>query len=138
MPIRIPGQSWKTASLYLQLPWFRTRRRNQFRRRLLVITTAQLHSAKPGLRFCAGWNPARGVSEIWDDENLWQWSRLEIRLYTFQLSTTLQKQFNSLPSAIYYIKTNSCICTVNQLTGFSIIDNTAKYRVSWERVRDRL
>ena len=30
----------------------------------VVITTAQLHSTKPELRFCSGSNPARGVSEI--------------------------------------------------------------------------
>ena len=40
------------------------------RRGVVVITTAQLHSAKPELRFCAGSNPARGVSEIRDGEDL--------------------------------------------------------------------
>ena len=39
-------------------------------RGLVVITTAQLHSTKPELRFCAGSNPARGVSEIRDGEDL--------------------------------------------------------------------
>ena len=37
---------------------------------LVVITTAQLHSTKSELRFCAGSNPACGVSEICDSENL--------------------------------------------------------------------
>ena len=37
---------------------------------VVVITTAQLHSTKPKLRFCAGSNPARGVSEIRDGEDL--------------------------------------------------------------------
>ena len=37
---------------------------------LVVITTEQLHSTKPELRFCAGSNPARGVSEIRDGEDL--------------------------------------------------------------------
>ena len=32
--------------------------------------TAQLHSTKPELRFCVGSNPARGVSEIRDGEDL--------------------------------------------------------------------
>ena len=50
----------------------------------LVITTAQLHSTKPELRFSAGSNPARGVPEIRDGEDLWQWSRLEIRLNAFR------------------------------------------------------
>ena len=36
----------------------------------LFITTAQLHSTKHELRFCAGSNPAREVSEIRDGEDL--------------------------------------------------------------------
>ena len=32
--------------------------------RVVVVTTAQLHSTKPELRFCAGSNPARGVLEF--------------------------------------------------------------------------
>ena len=39
-------------------------------RGVVVITTAQLPSTKPELRFCAGSNPARGVSEIRDGEDL--------------------------------------------------------------------
>ena len=39
-------------------------------RGVVVITTAQLHLNKPELRFCAGSNPARGVSEIRDGEDL--------------------------------------------------------------------
>ena len=37
---------------------------------VVVITTAQLNSTKPELRFCAGSNPARGVPEICDGEDL--------------------------------------------------------------------
>ena len=37
---------------------------------VVAITTAQLHSTKPELRFCAGSNPACGVSEIRDGEDL--------------------------------------------------------------------
>ena len=33
-------------------------------RDVLAITTAQLYSTKPELGFCAGSNPAHGVSEI--------------------------------------------------------------------------
>ena len=36
----------------------------------VVITIAQLHSTKPELRFCAGSDPAHGVLEIHDDEDL--------------------------------------------------------------------
>ena len=39
-------------------------------RSVVVISTAQLHSTKPELRFCAGSNPAGGVSEIHDGEDL--------------------------------------------------------------------
>ena len=37
---------------------------------LVVITTAQLHSTKPELRCCAGSNPACGLLEIHDGEDL--------------------------------------------------------------------
>ena len=37
---------------------------------VVVITIAQLHPTKPELRFCAGSNFARGVSEICDGEDL--------------------------------------------------------------------
>ena len=40
------------------------------RRSVVVINTGQLHSTKPELRFCAGSNPARGVSEICDGGDL--------------------------------------------------------------------
>ena len=30
----------------------------------MIITTVQLHSTKPELRFCAGSNPACGMSEM--------------------------------------------------------------------------
>ena len=34
----------------------------------MVITATQLYSTKPELRFCAGSNPVRDVSEIHDGE----------------------------------------------------------------------
>ena len=39
-------------------------------RGVVVITAAQLDSTKPELRFCAGLNPACGVPEICDAEDL--------------------------------------------------------------------
>ena len=42
---------------------------NLWWRGIVVITTAQLHSTKPELRFCAGSNPACGVWEICDGED---------------------------------------------------------------------
>ena len=66
---------WGKEKYLLNIVW-----KHLWRRGVVVITTAQLHSTKPELRFCAGSNPAHGVSEIRDGEDLWQWSRLEIRL----------------------------------------------------------
>ena len=43
---------------------------NLWRRGVVVIPTAQFHLTKPQLRFCASSNPARGVSEIRDGEDL--------------------------------------------------------------------
>ena len=60
---------------------------------VVIFTVAQLHSTKPKLRFCAGSNPAHGMSKICDGEDLGQWSQLEIRLNTFCQSTIQQKQF---------------------------------------------
>ena len=37
---------------------------------VVFITTAQLHSTKPELKFCAGSNPACEVWEIRDGEDL--------------------------------------------------------------------
>ena len=42
----------------------------QWRCGVVDIATAQLHSTKPELKFCAGSNPAHGVSEIRDGEDL--------------------------------------------------------------------
>ena len=64
-----------------------------WRRGVVVIATAQRYSTKPEFSFCAGSNPACGVSEIGDGEDLWQWSWLEIRLNAFRCSTIPQKQF---------------------------------------------
>ena len=62
-------------------------------RDVVVITTAQLHSTKHELSLCAGSSPARGVSDISDDEDLWRWTRLEIRLNVFRRLTIPQTQF---------------------------------------------
>ena len=41
-----------------------------FRHGVVVIITAQFHSTKSELRFCTGSNPAGGMSEICDGEDL--------------------------------------------------------------------
>ena len=45
---------------------------------------------KAWISFCAGSNPARGVSDIRNGEDLWQWSRLEIRLRLSSVNHTEQ------------------------------------------------
>ena len=62
-------------------------------RGVVVITTVQFYSTKPEFRFCRGSNPACGMSEIRDGEDLGQWSWLEIRQNAFRQSTIPQKQF---------------------------------------------
>ena len=57
-----------------------------------IHTTAQSHSTKPELRFSAGPNAFCGVWEIRDGEDLWQSSRLDIRLNSFCRSTVPHKQ----------------------------------------------
>ena len=65
----------------------------------MIIATAQLNLTKPELRFCGGSNPAHGVSEIRNGEDLWQWSRLEIRLNAFRRSTISQNNLSSSSSS---------------------------------------
>ena len=91
--IYITGRMITTWSLDFVQDWSKTYYSDLWRHGVVVITTAQLHLTEPELRFCAGSNPARGVSEIRANVDLWQWSRVEIRLNAFRLSTILQKQF---------------------------------------------
>ena len=51
---------------------------------LVVIITIKLHSTKPELRLGTGSNPLCGLSEIYGDESIWQWSRLKIRVDAFR------------------------------------------------------
>ena len=48
------------------LPWFS----GYWHHGVVVITTAQPRSTKSELGFCTGSNPACGVSEVHDGENL--------------------------------------------------------------------
>ena len=63
-----------------------------WRRGGVIITMQKIISTKPELRFCAGSNPARGVSEIRDGKDIWQWSRVEIKPNAFRRSTIPQKK----------------------------------------------
>ena len=90
-PKQLPLQTFKKRRVKLLLPLSYLRRTKRVI--AVVIATAQLHSTNTELRFCAGSNPARGMSEIRDGENLWQWPRLEIVLNAFRRSTIPQKQF---------------------------------------------
>ena len=64
---------------------------------VLVITTAQLHSTKPELRFCTGSNPTPGVSEIRDEEDLWQWFHLEMTLNFLRRSEIIHQTILQVP-----------------------------------------
>ena len=87
---------------------------------MILKASAKLHLTKPELRFCAGSNPARCVSEICDGEDLWQWSRLEIRLTVFCLSTIPQKQFTIISKWMYFLIKDD--------------DLLKKYNTIWDKV----
>ena len=53
---------------------------------VVVLATAQFHPTKPELTFSVVSNPLCCVSEIYDGENLWIWSRLEIRLNSLAMN----------------------------------------------------
>ena len=57
---------------------------------VVVITTVQLHSTMPELRFYTGWHPACGMSEVCNSETIQQWSQLQIKQNPFHWSTILQ------------------------------------------------
>ena len=98
----------------------------------VVSTAAQLHSTKPELRFCAGSNPTPGVSEIRDGEDLWQWSRLEIRLNAFHRSTIPQKQIIIIiiTSGEQWVnKAWSAITTLLQVFSVTKLSHVTKSRV---------
>ena len=69
---------------------------------LVVISTAQLHSTKPELWFCADSVPAFVVLENCDCKNLWQWSQWEIRLNALCRSTIPENNSSSLSSSWYF------------------------------------
>ena len=95
------------------------------------ITAAQLHSVKPELRFGASSNPAHGVSEIRDGENLWQWSPLEIRLNANHTAKTIYH----LHHYGFIEKSNGN----NYLAFSSTVDNKKaleKYIKRWSKIKN--
>ena len=119
---------WTTFQVRIEKStWFLTYKyRSKRRRGVVVIAPAQLHSTKPELRFCAGPIPALCVSEIRDGEDLWQWSRLEMRLNAFLRSTIPKEQFIIIIIIIIIIKRWFVnfhfawvkMLSVNQIVGF--------------------
>ena len=92
---------------------------------LVVITTAQLHLTKSGLRFRAGPNHICSMPEVCDGENLWQWFLLKIRHKNFHWSNIPPKQIIivHLPSAGVIFKTYICwhllfVKTLSLIRGF--------------------
>ena len=68
-----------------------------WRRGVVVITTAQLHLTEPILRFCAGSNHARGVSEIRDGEDAFRRSTMPQNnslLFSSSSSSSLSSSFS--------------------------------------------
>ena len=63
------------------------------------ITTTQLHSTNPELKFCASSIPIHGMLDICDSKSLYEWSRLEKRLDAFSSSTFPFDKNNSSSSS---------------------------------------
>ena len=63
------------------------------------ITTTQLHSTNPELKFCASSIPVHGMLDICDNKNLYEWSRLEKKLDAFSSSTFPFHKNNSSSSS---------------------------------------
>ena len=66
-----------------------------WRRGVVVITTAQLHSTKPELRICAGSNHALGGLEIRDGEDLNKAKRLSSVNHTTKTIHLLHRHHQS-------------------------------------------
>ena len=69
---------------------------------VVVITTAQLNSTKAGL-VLHRLNPACNMSDIHNDDGLWQCPQSKIRLNLFRWSTIPQKQFIIISSSFIVI-----------------------------------
>ena len=50
---------------------------------VVLITSAQLYSTKPEIRFCTDSNLAHNMLKIRDGMDLWQWFLLEIKINVF-------------------------------------------------------
>ena len=48
----------------------KTKTSSKWHHGLVVVTTAQLYSAKPEFRLCTGSNPSCGMSEVCDGQDL--------------------------------------------------------------------
>ena len=105
---------------------------------MVVITTAQFHQPSLNSGSAQVQNPARGLSEIRDGEDLWQWIRLNIRLNTFFRSNIPQKQLSSSSwtkwTVSYYLK----LTGKNKKTTFTkylqIVTKNTK-NVNWKQNR---
>ena len=80
------------------------------RRGVVVLTTSRFRSTKLEPSFCAGSNPARGVSEICNVEDLWQWSWLEKWLNAFISQPTNKKYEKILTFVLTFISPVFAIC----------------------------
>ena len=75
-----------------------------------------------------GSNPAPGVSEIRDCEDLWQWTRLEIRLNAFRRSTIPQNNSSSSSSS-----SSSCFSSKYSLWKYGLLFTCLFVTWNWSR-----
>ena len=90
-----------SSSLFLHKYWYSVEEAHAtFLKRAWVSTNHAIFGS------CASSNLVRGLSEIRNGEDLWQRSRMEIRLNAFCWSTKPQKQFIIIFIIIKYLKYN--------------------------------
>ena len=101
------GNSLITQAKFLEFSWNR--------RSVVVIITVQPHATKSKLRLCSGLNPACGVSKVCDDESLWQWFQLKIRVIVFCRSPIPQKQLIIIIIIFNFEKTISVVGKTSEI-----------------------
>ena len=70
------------------------------------ITTAQFHSTKPKLKFCAGLNPASDVSEVCDGESFRTMAQVRSKFLSHSLISHSPKIIHLHPIPLHAFKTH--------------------------------
>ena len=93
-----------------------------------------LHSTKSELRFCAGSNPACGVSEIRYDEDLWQFFWVVVvRLNAFYRSTIPQQKMIHV-RYLWFILPNQNVHPSQNINCFKLLAKNLVTDIAWAKI----